>query len=215
MYDFFETQKQIWGSNERLEILGKDLNCIRAPGPTDWKLYVATEFPYYRPNPPSPLPTDEEVVDARGTENDLTKGLPCSAAVWRVRDYAVKVGRMPKILQEAENMLYLEKHCPELKIPKVWAAYKSDEGYCKNFYMLITEYIDGPSCYPPVWDPLSDTTKSNILRKLGDQVRLLRAVPPPNPTYYGRIYNQSLVKNGNSYIYLHKNNGNGEMFHGP
>lgn len=98
MLDFKETQKKIWGTNDKKELSAKLYKKRKWPF-TDWKPFVATEFPYYRPDLPSPLPTDQEILSAKGTKDDLTKGLPCGGKVWRVRDYAVKWSFHPKLLQ--------------------------------------------------------------------------------------------------------------------
>lgn len=109
--------------------------------------------------------------------------------------------------------MYLEKHCPELRIPKVYAAFRREEGLCKSVYFIITEYIDGPSCYTHTWNQLSPKARVNILRKLGDQLRLLRAVPPPNPHYYGRVYRQSFPKHDS--IYMGREDLEDEQWYGP
>lgn len=110
-------------------------------------------------------------------------------------------------------MLYLEKHCPELRIPKVYAAFRREEGLCKSVYFLFAECIDAPSGYTHIWNQLSQKAKVNILRKLGDQLRLLRAVPPPNPHYYGRVYRQSFQKDDS--MYMQRKDLEDEQFYGP
>lgn len=98
MLDFRETQKKIWGTNNPSEINNIVSKEHKLPD-TDWTPFVATEFPYYSPDLPSPLPTDQEILSAKGTEHDLTQGLPCAGKVWRVREYAVKWSFHPKLLQ--------------------------------------------------------------------------------------------------------------------
>lgn len=43
-------------------------------------------------------------------------------------------------------------------------------------------------------------TVHKVLKKLGEQVRILRSVPPPEPWYYGRINNQSWYVTTNNFL---------------
>ncbi|CAI6321932.1 unnamed protein product [Periconia digitata] len=220
MYTKKETAMRIWGAENHSEAFEKfcDNKDYLENEDKKWEKSVSMKFPYYSSDPlPSPLPTVEEIEAARFTELELSKDLPCASHVFKIRDYAVKICSYPGPLQEAENMVFLEKNCPGLKIPKVYAAYKNQGGdfnlYLKRYpkeypdrstlsptYLLVTSYADGPSCYTPVWQSLSQTARNNILRKLGEQMRLLRSVPPPNPQYYGRIHSQGFPKD--DYVFL-------------
>ncbi|KAJ4286743.1 hypothetical protein N0V90_012995 [Kalmusia sp. IMI 367209] len=59
-----------------------------------------------------------------------------------------------------------------------------------KYYYVVMDFIPGTPCLQPVWDTLSIKTKAAVERKIGEQLRLLRSVPPPEPAYYGRIHNQ-------------------------
>ncbi|KAL9617365.1 MAG: hypothetical protein Q9160_007853 [Pyrenula sp. 1 TL-2023] len=78
-----------------------------------------------------------------------------------------------------------------------------------EYYYLVMEYIPGENCLTEKYNQLSETARTNICRKLGEQLRLLREVSPPHPTYYGRIDNQGIIP-------LHRLLGYaGRTYHGP
>ena len=102
-------------------------------------------------------------------------------------------------------MLYLEKNC-KIRIPKIYAVFSHRGGApagvlgpdndqtqrrtLPTFHYLVMEFIEGTHCDRETWKKLPETTRTTILRKTGEQLRHLRSVPPPRPTYYGRIYGQ-------------------------
>lgn len=111
-------------------------------------------------------------------------------------------------------MIYLEKNT-DVRVPKVYAAFASQDmdqfAYQRwrqgdeesgesqgtsdkdTYYYLITEYIDGGT--------LSDAekkmdwpTKTKCRQLLAEQVRRLRAVPPPDPNLFSRIGGRPLPR---------------------
>lgn len=72
------------------------------------------------------------------------------------------------------------------------------------------EYVPGKNCQSEEdWNVLSEKVKTNICRKVGQQLNLLQTVPAPSPSYYGRINNQPFRPGCPTLIYSSKG------FHGP
>lgn len=78
-----------------------------------------------------------------------------------------------------------------------------------EYIYIVMEYIPGESCLTEDYNKLSETARTNICRKMSEQIRLLREVSPPHPNYYGRIDNQGFRP-------IHRLlNYSGRGFHGP
>ncbi|KAI9703953.1 MAG: hypothetical protein M1820_005735 [Bogoriella megaspora] len=173
---------------------------------------VKLDLPYYAPAEtlPAPLPTLKDIENARRTENDLTNwklGLG-DGFVYRVNDvFAVKFGPNHALLQEAENIIFLQQHS-KVRTPKLYAAYTHAEGdplgYCSDnpprwaarrysrhelppFHYLVMEYIEGGSLENK-WESLDKEAKINVCTKIGEQLRFLRSIPSSG--YYGRVHCQ-------------------------
>ncbi|KAF1953806.1 hypothetical protein CC80DRAFT_551118 [Byssothecium circinans] len=225
-FDFQKERQRHFGDEAPVAVNARNAQIEDwTPSMRDWRSWVKFELPYYNPNNPIPIPTVEEIEAARGTDDDITQNLPCSASVYRVGAFAVKPSSRPRLLhasistdhghrlwlmkklQEAENLMYLEKHCPDLRVPRVHAVFEHqggdplglmkqspnrfpDRASLPTYYYAVFELLPGKSCYPEVWDTPSKGAKATVKRKMGEQMRLLRAVPPPEPAYYGRIYHQ-------------------------
>ncbi|KAF2016852.1 hypothetical protein BU24DRAFT_448658 [Aaosphaeria arxii CBS 175.79] len=182
--------------------------------------WTTMNIPYYAPESelPRPLPTITEIEGARNTKDDLARRTGGLKPVYRIDGvFVVKICEYPFVLQEAENLLFLQKHS-QVRVPKIYAAYCSQGldpyNYLHSFprkfpnrnslpiyHVLIMEYIDGTplNTYSPgetrftrkrSWDTYTQRKRDNISKKLDKQLRLLRSVPPPAEPYYGRIYGQ-------------------------
>jgi len=100
-------------------------------------------------------------------------------------------------------LLFLQQHQPLLKVPKLYAAFSHQGGNPLNqiiepsklstFYYVVMEFIPGINMRIRHWEKASKEFKSGMLQKLAQQLRLLRSIPAPEPSYYGRIDYQSWV----------------------
>ncbi|KAL9106601.1 MAG: hypothetical protein Q9227_008384 [Pyrenula ochraceoflavens] len=223
-----ELRQKIFGTTDADEIKSKRGRWCRRE--SLWKEKLSNmSVPYYRAGDlPAPIPTPQEIEMARKQpENNLTafRGL-CFSNVYRLHGaYAVKVAKGPKMLREAENLLYLEKHC-KVRAPRLYALFAHQgcdpEGLLDgpdpefdnaadlpSYYYLVMDYIPGSDCWSDKWAQLNQIARANICRKLGEQVRLLRDVPPPSPTYYGRIEDQGFPPSDRLFLWA------GERYFGP
>ncbi|KAF2002029.1 hypothetical protein P154DRAFT_594915 [Amniculicola lignicola CBS 123094] len=142
-------------------------------------------FPYEAQGPfETPIPSLAEILEAG-------KGF---SHVWRVGPYMVKVGYTPHIYQEAENMIYLERHS-NIRTPKVFAAFTgeippttpsidTENEFC---YFLVTEFIEGATLSRLIREDIGSPLNEKIGHMLGEQYRRLRSVPPEDPNHFGRV----------------------------
>ncbi|KAF2869777.1 hypothetical protein BDV95DRAFT_596087 [Massariosphaeria phaeospora] len=135
-------------------------------------------FPYQAQGPfETPIPTLDEI-----------------AAAWALAEK--RPGFTPHI-EEAENLLYLERHS-DVRTPKVYAAFSSQDADTFNlrkegdktrlvYYYLIEEYIEGEL----LSDVGRELEKPPLVRKigklLGEQLQRLRNVPAEDPNHFGRV----------------------------
>ncbi|KAF2814554.1 kinase-like protein [Mytilinidion resinicola] len=118
--------------------------------------------------------------------------------VFRVgAEYVVKFSPNPEILQEAENILFLNQHS-QVRTPKVYAAFSQQGGnplnhpMCEDivYHYLVMEYIEGGHLDHDKYVALDPEDKDKICAKIAEQLQLLRSIPPPSPGYYGRVMHQ-------------------------
>ncbi|KAF2442205.1 hypothetical protein P171DRAFT_63387 [Karstenula rhodostoma CBS 690.94] len=148
---------------------------------------VKLALPYEAPNHP-PLPSVEEIKKAWETDS-LTR--PAGQfAVCRIGPLVVKFGPDIRILQEAENLLYLEKHS-EVRAPKLYAAYKDnyphDEEGLILLNFMVMEFIDGTTMTDEKFEAMEERDQQIIFQRLVEQLQLLRSVKPEGRAYYGRV----------------------------
>ncbi|ORX98729.1 kinase-like domain-containing protein, partial [Clohesyomyces aquaticus] len=98
--------------------------------------------------------------------------------------YAVKISAREILAHEAQNMLFLAENS-EVRIPKVFAFFSHTN--TRKFYYLVTEYIEGQTVDEITWNTLSKEMQSSIGKKISKELSKLRAIPHPNPGYYGRV----------------------------
>ncbi|KAH7371740.1 hypothetical protein BKA66DRAFT_381719, partial [Pyrenochaeta sp. MPI-SDFR-AT-0127] len=144
------------------------------------------QLPYTAPTHP-PIPSIEQIDQANKDSSLRRFGF---YEVCRIGDCVVKRSSHEVILQEAENMLFLEQNS-QVQTAKVYAVFRhpdTNTGKIENY--LVSEYIHGETMTEELFKSLSVTDRSIFCSRLGEQLKLLRSVPPPQPEYYGRIYRQ-------------------------
>ncbi|KAH8719388.1 kinase-like domain-containing protein [Phaeosphaeriaceae sp. PMI808] len=146
-------------------------------------------LPYYAPDPSlPPIPTPEEIEEVISTTPREYKA--CSQ-VYRMNSvYAVKEDKISGYIQdEAENLLFLQDHA--INSVKVYALYQHKTKGGFNRYYIVTDWINGITLDEEgQWNLIEKKARMKILGKLGEQLKLLRSIPPPQPNYYGRVNNQ-------------------------
>ncbi|KAH6635900.1 kinase-like domain-containing protein [Chaetomium tenue] len=143
-------------------------------------------LPYYAPDEilPSPIPSVEEIL----ASPCLFPPHFCDHSLHRVGDhFMVKHGRSTgALLQEGENMLFVEQSTSVLLVPKVYAIF-SDEKTNKDF--LVMEYISGKPL-ADIWRNALPSHKENITSQFRRGLDELRSIPSPG--YYGGIWRQPI-----------------------
>ncbi|KAH7396670.1 hypothetical protein DE146DRAFT_756379 [Phaeosphaeria sp. MPI-PUGE-AT-0046c] len=108
--------------------------------------------------------------------------------VCRIGPLIVKRCSGERLLQEAENMIYLKAHS-EVRVPEVYAVLTTTHKTGVAIYYLITEYIEGETLTGAKWMTFSHDTRDKILSKISEQFHLLRATRSPG--FFGRVHSQS------------------------
>ncbi|KAF1844480.1 uncharacterized protein K460DRAFT_354394 [Cucurbitaria berberidis CBS 394.84] len=115
--------------------------------------------------------------------------------VCRIGNLVVKCGTCPRIIQEAENMLFLREHS-QVRVPKVYAAFIDpffvDDNLTTEVFYLVMEFIEGITLTQFIFQGLDEKSQMQICSSLGDQFQLLRSVPAPPEKSFGRIYHQGI-----------------------
>ncbi|KAF2817553.1 uncharacterized protein BDZ99DRAFT_513791 [Mytilinidion resinicola] len=145
---------------------------------------VVTKFPYEAPEHPG-IPSMAEIE--KGMRNNHIAQPGAFFEVCRIGKCAVKRGNW-LVLQEAENLLFLEKHS-KVRTPKLYAAF-IQPGERFNVHYMVTEFIEGEVFDEAKWLALDEHARETICSKLSEQFQRLRAIPPEG--YYGRVYHQPL-----------------------
>ncbi|KAF2871936.1 hypothetical protein BDV95DRAFT_476700, partial [Massariosphaeria phaeospora] len=151
------------------------------------------KLPYEADSHPD-LPSKEEIERAM---KDKPFTLGSGNAICNVGELVVKRGMNLSLLQEAENMLYLEQHS-QVRTAKVYAVYAQPRGTYQHpdgndhdMYYLITEYIEGETLTESRWDSMGKEMQGIICDKLAEQMKLLRSVPAEG--HYGRVHRQPWI----------------------
>ncbi|KAF2105296.1 hypothetical protein BDV96DRAFT_655756 [Lophiotrema nucula] len=146
--------------------------------------FVSVKFPYTAPGV-TDIPTIKETL-SHGVY--LTREYARNAYVFKVLDkYAVKISQHEVLLQEAEDLLFLEK-IPQLNTPKVFSAFVEQEpDGSRKRYCLVMEYIPGPN-FREIWGELDETGKVLLGTRIGEQLKGLRSVSQETDSpFYGRV----------------------------
>ncbi|KAF2785817.1 hypothetical protein K505DRAFT_368773 [Melanomma pulvis-pyrius CBS 109.77] len=140
--------------------------------------WTTLKLPYEAPTHP-PIPSVEEIVKT------LSKD-----PYGRIGECIVKMNENPRILQEAENILYLQNNS-QVRTPKVYAVFGEHclvEGKLVQFYFLVMEAIEGFDLTHEAFEALDDEARKKIGAKISEHFGFLRAVPSEG--YYGRVHRQ-------------------------
>lgn len=65
-----------------------------------------------------------------------------------------------------------------------------DRSQLPTFHYLVMEYLDGITLDEKMWKNIEPKARVKIYEKLAEQLRLLRSIPPPGQSYYGRVHYQ-------------------------
>ncbi|KAF2794921.1 hypothetical protein K505DRAFT_360642 [Melanomma pulvis-pyrius CBS 109.77] len=184
------------------EFLGREARW-NFPGLTDSHYYqnlpsapVDITLPYRAEgNFDPPLPTPKDIANARTTAHDSEIPRP---NVYKVFDtYIVKFSSGGSILQEAENLLFLEKNS-RVRTPKVYAVFshqgEDPSGLYQDqaretrptYHYLVMEFIPGPKLSRELFCNSSPDVKQRICESLAEQLKRLREVQL-GIDFYGRV----------------------------
>lgn len=139
-------------------------------------------LPYVAPDEilPSPLPSVEEILAS-----------PClfDGVFRRVgHHFMVKHGKSTgALLQEGQNMLFVEQSASLLRIPKNYAISTHEK---TNTDFIVMEYIPGKLLDRIDWCTLTVSQKTNITSQLRRGLDELRSIPSPG--YYGGLWRQPI-----------------------
>ncbi|RMY58962.1 hypothetical protein D0865_02330 [Hortaea werneckii] len=127
-------------------------------------------LPYYAPDLPGALPTEEEIESGSDLREYCFKG----RRVVAVREhYIVKYGLDVNLLK-GDNMIFV-RETTNIRAPRVYAL-----------YYIVMERIRGESLQSQ-WPLLQGTDKQCIIKDLQSYFMDLRKLTPPNPSYYGSL----------------------------
>ncbi|KAF1840885.1 uncharacterized protein K460DRAFT_436368 [Cucurbitaria berberidis CBS 394.84] len=144
--------------------------------------WTKLQLPYEASSHPR-IPSFDEID--RAMKEDRLKG-GASSDVCKVGTCVVKMSYNPIILQEAEDLLFLQANS-QVRTPTVYAVFARETKPSPAYYM-VTEFIEGEMLTSKKWLSLSDKARTKICSKLCEQLRLLRSIPSEG--YYGRVHNQ-------------------------
>ena len=106
-------------------------------------------------------------------------------AVCKIRNMIVKMDYDETLVQEAEDLLWLQQNTA-VRAPKLYTLFKYLN--CgSEAYFLVMERLPGFTLDWTTWRSLSDAQHERIHSSLSQQLQLLRSV---RSNYYGRIENQ-------------------------
>lgn len=157
-------------------------------------LHTKLQLPYTAAHHPG-IPSIEEIEEAMKTnkfKSKLGAGVVCSVGA-----VVVKISANTSVIQEAEDLLYLQSTGSKLRTPTVYAAFSRDiteAGRPYRVYYLVQEYLEGQSLNAPLWLSMDVTVRKKICSSLVEQLRLLRSIPAPLPSSYGRVHNQGWLE---------------------
>jgi aminoglycoside phosphotransferase (APT) family kinase protein len=141
-------------------------------------MWKPPKLPYYvAPDQlPAPLPTTQEIrasstiLHQRSTQTVKAMGV----------HFVVKYGPGTKI-REGNNLIFLHQHLSSLPIPRLWAMYEEDEDV-----FIIMEHFEGDTLQD-IWPSLQASDKSAITKQLRSIMDQLRALKPPESSFYGSL----------------------------
>ncbi|KAF2878228.1 hypothetical protein BDV95DRAFT_533480 [Massariosphaeria phaeospora] len=148
-----------------------------------YSLSTKLSVPYEAPSHPG-IPTVPEIKQA--LEDNKLSGRMGRFLVCRVGMTVVKIGFTDVIIQEAEDLLFLQNNS-QVRVPKLYAVFTVTEGLISQ-HVMVTEFIEGGTLTYNRWKGFSEDARETILSKISHQLQLLRSIPSEG--YYGRIHKQ-------------------------
>ncbi|KAF2874742.1 hypothetical protein BDV95DRAFT_452887, partial [Massariosphaeria phaeospora] len=171
--------------DDYFQVEGRDWDSTESPPLEQW---IKFPLPYQAAGSPA-RPTAQE-FDTAMIENKLTKNIG-TRQVCRIGNMVVKRGVCGSFLQEAENLLYIEKHT-QVRAPKLYHAYIEDyttpDGKTYAVKYLAMEYMEGLNLNAFEFKDMDEKDQLQIAASIGQQLQLLRSIPSEG--YYGRVHHQ-------------------------
>jgi hypothetical protein len=146
--------------------------------------WTKMKLPYEAPIHPE-LPTMDQIDEAL-TDNRISHKYGLHP-VLRVGDCVVKFGTNPIVIQEAEDLLFLEQNS-QVRTAKLYAAFACQTEKYGQCYYMVTEYLEGDTLSYGKWESYGAAAQAKIIASISEQLRLLRSVPAEG--YYGRVNRQ-------------------------
>ncbi|KAF1360486.1 hypothetical protein EJ07DRAFT_154933 [Lizonia empirigonia] len=172
-----------WGEAD--ELLVRAMKDYDPPRTTPTHLSI----PYIADNCPEEPPPDE--IQKACIENTLHARLRMNY-VFRVRDMVYKIGAAQQIIEEAENLIYLE-HNSQVRVPKVYKVYAGHPKHGHPQTIMVMEFIEGFELKYEDWIHFTEEERTTLYARLEEQYHLLRSIPSEG--YYGRIHRQAFDRN--------------------
>ncbi|KAL2434147.1 hypothetical protein ABEF95_014749 [Exophiala dermatitidis] len=147
-----------------------------ATNPQGQEMWTPPALPYFvdPAQLPAPLPTTQDIRACGTILNERT-----AQKVKAVGDhFVVKYGPGTEI-REGNNLIFIQHQLPSLPVPRVWAMYEED-----GEVFIIMDYCQGTTLQE-TWPTLDADEKTSITQQLRSIVDQLRALPPPEPPFYG------------------------------
>ncbi|KAF9731793.1 hypothetical protein PMIN01_09722 [Paraphaeosphaeria minitans] len=209
----FRSKSQVlmdeWGATDRESAAKADQARRFAPEPPI-ETWSTLTLPYQAPSSPPLLSWDrlrafsvsrriEKSLAAQRKEGEQNERLHENAgfnSVYRFGEYVVKWGCNPKIIDEAENMLFLAEHLPRLRIPTLLAAWTVETDNKEAVFCIMMNYINGVRLNCLDQFPKMDIKAQDIIcAKVSAQIAYLHSLSlPSGEWYYGRVNRQAWVK---------------------
>ncbi|KAF2851873.1 hypothetical protein T440DRAFT_527290 [Plenodomus tracheiphilus IPT5] len=148
--------------------------------------FTKLTIPYEAPGIPDiTLPSFEEIRQAIASKTDRLDLPGAFRAVCKVRNMIVKLGYHETLVQEAEDLLWLQKNTT-VRAPKLYWLF-SALNCGREAYFLVMERLPGITLDWTMWGSLSGAQHEKIHLSIAQQLQLLRSV---SSNYYGRVDNQ-------------------------
>ncbi|KAI8934476.1 hypothetical protein NX059_008178 [Plenodomus lindquistii] len=160
--------------------------------------YSKLQLPYEAPQHPR-IPSIEEIDE--NMENNRFSSSLTSGPVCRIGPVVVKGSPYVTIIQEAEDLLFLQSIGSKLRTPTVYAVFARSmndrDGKPVEVYYMVQEYIEAEHLNTELWLSLDITGRQKLGASIAEQILLLRSIrPPPHLTSsYGRVHDQGWQEN--------------------
>jgi hypothetical protein len=146
--------------------------------------FTKMSLPYEAPSHPE-LPTMNQIEEALKNKR-ISDATNSTFPVCRIGNVVIKVGYDEMILQEAEDLLFLQENS-QVRTPKVYAVFSQGEEFTRPYFMAM-QFLEGDTITTERWEGYSEDARTKICASISEQLRLLRSVPSEG--YYGRVNKQ-------------------------